>query len=295
VEGSEESAAGAVRVAVFAVSDIGRVRQNNEDAFAVFNLDTGESGFDRAASGVAIGPHGILLLLADGMGGEASGEVASSMCAAVVPQRLYDNLRLVPPTRDVNFGLLLREAVEYANQIIFQKGQEGRAFRGMGCTLTMAAIRGNRLFVAQVGDSRAYLCRNGEMVQLTHDQTYQQYLAAMGIETPPGVGGASNRNILLRAVGSRETLEGIEVNCSGLQQGDRILLCCDGLYNMVRIPEEAAGVINGSESLAAKCQVLVDRANGVGGTDNITVVLAEVDGPGLPPADPSAKVETVEY
>jgi PPM family protein phosphatase len=295
VERPEESAAEAVRVAVFAVSDIGRVRKNNEDAFAVFNLDTGENGLDPAVLNHAVGPQGTLLLLADGMGGEASGEVASSMCAATVSRRLYDNLHIVPHTSDVNFGLLLSEAVEYANQLIFQKGQDEPAFRGMGCTLTMAVIRGRSLFVAQVGDSRAYLCRNGVMIQLTHDQTYQQYLAEMGIETPPGPAGGSNRNILLRAVGSRETLEGIEVNCTSLRQGDRIMLCCDGLYGMVRIPEDAAAVVNGGESLAAKCQALVDRANEAGGTDNVTVVLAQVEGPGLPPADLSAQVETVAY
>jgi PPM family protein phosphatase len=295
VERPEEFAAEPVRVAVFAVSDTGRVRKNNEDAFSVFNLDTGENGLDPAVLNHVVGPQGTLLLLADGMGGEASGEVASSMCAATVSRRLYNNLHLVPSTSDVNFGLLLREAAEYANQLIFQKGQDEPVNRGMGCTLTMAVIRGRSLFVAQVGDSRAYLCRNGAMVQLTHDQTYQQYLAEMGIEAPPGPTGGSNRNILLRAVGSRETLEGIEVNGTSLRQGDRILLCCDGLYSMVRIPEDAAAVVNGSESLAAKCQALVDRANEAGGTDNITVVLAEVEGPGLPPAEPSAEVETLAY
>ena len=295
MERTEEFAAAAVRVAVFAVSDTGRVRRNNEDAFAVFNLDTGENGLEPAVLNHVAGPQGTLLLLADGMGGEASGEVASSMCAATVPRRLYDNLRLVPHSSDVNFGLLLREAAEYANQLIFQKGQDEPAFRGMGCTLTLAAIRGGSLFVAQVGDSRAYLCRNGAMVQLTHDQTYQQYLAEMGVEMPTGPGGSSNRNILLRAVGSRETLDGIEVNCTSLRQGDRVLLCCDGLYNMVRIPEDAAGVVNGGESLASKCQALVNRANQAGGTDNVTVVLAELSGPGLPPADPSVEVETVAY
>jgi PPM family protein phosphatase len=294
-ERPEEFAAEPVRVAVFAVSDTGRVRKNNEDAFAVFNLDTGENGLEPAVVNHVVGPQGTLLLLADGMGGEASGEVASSMCAATVSRRLYDNLRLVPHTSDVNFGLLLREAVEYANQLIFQKGQDEPVFRGMGCTLTMAVIRGGSLFVAQVGDSRAYLCRDGAMVQLTHDQTYQQYLAEMGIETPPGTSGSSNRNILLRAVGSRETLDGIEVNSTALRQGDRILLCCDGLYSMVRIPEDVAAVVNGGEPLAAKCQALVDLANEAGGTDNVTVVLAQVEGPGLPPVEPSNKVETLAY
>jgi len=291
----EEPVTEAVRVAVSAASDTGRVRKNNEDAFAVFNLDTGQSGLDPAVLNGAVGPQGVVLLLADGMGGEASGEVASSMCAAAVPQRLYDSLHVVPSTNDVNFGLRLREAVEYANQLIFQKGQDEPAYRGMGCTLTLAAIRGRSLFVAQVGDSRAYLCRNGTMVQLTRDQTYQQYLATLGIESPPGQGYGASRNILLHAVGSRETLEGVEMNCSPLRQGDRILLCCDGFYNMVRIPEDAAAIVNGSQSLTAKCQALVARANEAGGTDNVTVVLAEVDGSGLPPCDPSAKVYTVAY
>jgi len=288
-----ESSPKSVQVSVYGMSDLGRVRKNNEDNFIVCNLTTGEAGLTPAVCHHQAGPRGTLFLVADGMGGEASGEVASQLCVATVPKRLYDNLKSLGHVSETNFVLLLREAVEYANQIIFQKAQSDPAFRGMGTTTTAAALFGTHLFVAQVGDSRAYVLRNKQMVQLTRDQTYLNYLAEIGAEVPEDPEKDSRRSILTQAVGSSETVD-VKVTYTKARQGDYLLLCSDGLYNMVKSPD-MLGVLETDGPLREKCKALIERANANGGTDNITVILAKLQGPGLPPGDPTTGVELREF
>jgi len=275
------------------MSDVGRVRKNNEDNFVVSNLTTGEVSLTPALCNHQVGPRGTLFLVADGMGGEASGEVASQICATTVPKRLYDNLKSLGNVSETNFVLLLREAIEYANQIIFQKAQSEPAYRGMGTTTTAAALFGAHLFVAQVGDSRAYVLRNQQIVQLTRDQTYLNYLAEIGAEVPEDPEKDSRRSILTQAVGSSETVD-VKVSYTKVRQGDSLLLCSDGLYNMVKSPD-MAGVLEKNDPLPEKCKSLIERANANGGTDNVTVILVRLQGSGLPPADPSAGVELREF
>jgi serine/threonine protein phosphatase PrpC len=283
----------AIHVNVFGMSDMGRVRKNNEDNFVVCNLTTGEVSLTPALRNHRLGERGTLLLVADGMGGEASGEVASQICATTVAKRLYDNLKSLGTVSETNFVLLLREAIEYANQMIFQKAESDLTFRGMGTTTTAGVLFGPYLFVAQVGDSRAYVIRNQQMVQLTRDQTYLNYLAEIGAELPEEPEKDSRKSILTQAVGSSETVD-VKVTYTKLRQGDCILLCSDGLYNMVKTPE-LLGVLVGKDGPAAKCKTLIQEANERGGTDNITLILAEVSGPGLPPADATADVEFQEF
>ena len=275
------------------MSDVGRVRKNNEDNFVVSNLTTGEVSLTPALCNHQVGPRGTLFLVADGMGGEASGEVASQICATTVPKRLYDNLKSLGNVSETNFVLLLREAIEYANQIIFQKAQSEPAYRGMGTTTTAAALFGAHLFVAQVGDSRAYVLRNQQIVQLTRDQTYLNYLAEIGAEVPEDPEKDSRRSILTQAVGSSETVD-VKVSYTKVRQGDSLLLCSDGLYNMVKSPD-MAGVLEKNDPLPEKCKSLIERANANGGTDNVTVILVRLQGSGLPPADPSVGVELREF
>ena len=283
----------AINVDVFALSDMGRVRKNNEDNFAVCNLTTGEVGLTPSVSSHSLGPRGTLLLVADGMGGEACGEVASQICSVTVPKRLYDNSKTIDNVSEANFVLLLRESIEFANQIIFQKAQSNPSFRGMGTTTTAATLFGPYLFVAQVGDSRAYLARNTSVIQLTRDQTFLNYLADIGAEVPVDPEKDSRRSILTQAVGTSETLD-VKVTYTKVRQGDSILLCSDGLYNMVK-HDDLLRIVTGDDTLANKCKSLIDRANEGGGTDNITVIMAELTGPGLPPADAAADVETKEF
>lgn len=285
--------ANAIQVKVSALSDVGRVRKNNEDNFVVCNLTTGEAGLSPAVTTHVLGPRGTLFMVADGMGGEASGEVASQICAVTVPKRIYENLKSLGKVSEANFVLLLREAVEFANQIIFQKAQSSSLYKGMGTTTTAAALFGPYLFVGQVGDSRAYLIRNKEMVQLTRDQTFLNYLAEIGAELPADPEKDSRKSILTQAVGSSEKLD-VKVTYTKARQGDGLLICSDGLYNMVK-PPELTSIVSQPGSLAARCKALISKANEHGGTDNCTVILADFDGPGLPPADPAASVEFKEF
>jgi len=288
-----ETNIGAIQVEVYGMSDVGRVRKNNEDNFVVCNLSTGEVNLTPSLRSHQLGPCGTLFLVADGMGGEASGEVASHICATAVPKRLHENLKSLGNLSETNFVLLLREAVEYANQLIFQKSQSDPAVRGMGTTTTAGALLGPHLFVAQVGDSRAYVLRNGQIVQLTRDQTYLNYLAEIGAEMPADPEKDSRRSILTQAVGSSETID-VKVTCTGIRQGDGLLLCSDGLYNMVK-PPDMLEVLVKKGPLPDKCKLLIERANANGGADNITIILAEIKGPGLPPADAAASVESREF
>ena len=282
-----------IDVSAFGVSDIGRVRKNNEDTFVIFNLSTGEDCRAASLCSHTLGTLGLLLLVADGMGGEVSGEVASSMCATIVPQRLRENLKSLETVDQAGFALELREAVQHANQLIFQKARSDRNFRGMGTTATAAAVLGSSLFLAQVGDSRAYLSRNGAIGQLTRDQTFLNYLADIGAQLPEDLENDSRRSILTQAVGTSETL-GVKMTYCQLRDGDCILLCSDGLYNMVK-PPSILSVVNGKDSLGDKCRTLVQMARDQGGTDNITVIMAEVAGPGLLPADRAAAVAAKEF
>ena len=273
----------AIKVSVFGLSDVGRVRKNNEDSYVVCNLTTGEVGLTPTLRNHTLGSRGSLFLVADGMGGEASGEVASQICTVTVPKRLYDNLKSLGQVSETNFVLLVRESIEYANQIIHQKAQNDRAYRGMGTTATAAALFGPYLFVAQVGDSRAYLLRNNQLTQLTRDQTFLNYLKEIGAEVPADPEKDSRRSILTQAVGSGESVD-VKVTYTKVRQADTLLLCSDGLYGMVPSADILESV-QGTDSLADKCKSLITKANANGGNDNITVVMAEFSGPGLPPAD----------
>jgi serine/threonine protein phosphatase PrpC len=296
VKGVAETTGGiakAIHVTLFGMSDMGRVRKNNEDNLVVCNLTTGEVGASPSLSEHDIGPLGTLFMVADGMGGEASGEVASQLAAVTVPKRLYDNLKSLGTVSEANFVILLREAIEYANQIIFQKALANAAYHGMGTTTTASALFGQHLFVGQVGDSRCYLIRNHQLTQLTRDQTFLNYLKEIGAELPADPEKDSRKSILTQAVGSSETLD-VKVTYIRVNQGDRILLCSDGLYNMV---PEADLLANAGrrDALSDNCKALIAKANANGGADNITVILADFSGAGLPPLDSGVPVECKEF
>ena len=282
-----------IHVTLFGMTDLGRVRKNNEDSFVVSNLTTGEATLTPSLRSHDLGPRGTLFLVADGMGGEACGEVASQLCVVTVPKRLFDNLKSLERISETNFVLLLRESIEFANQVIFQKAQSSPAYRGMGTTTTAAALFGPYLFVAQVGDSRAYLIRNKKMVQLTRDQTFLNYLADIGAELPAHPEKDSRKSILTQAVGTSEAID-VKLTYTKVRQDDALLLCSDGLYNMVD-SDDILSVVNSSSSFADKLRTLTDKANASGGADNITGIMGEFTGPGLPPADPEAGVELREF
>ncbi len=282
----------AVEISFCGISDIGRVRKNNEDRFVIYELTCCEEVNPAAEERCAVGPRGMLLLVADGMGGEACGEVASHLAVSAIPSRFCETLAGKENLSEGLFASLLQDAIEHANRLIFEKSQSNAVYRGMGTTVTAAGVSGGTLVVGQVGDSRAYLIRNGAFVQLTRDQTFLNYLADLGADLPANLERDHRRSILTQAVGASPSVE-VKVTLAELRQKDRILLCSDGLYTMVA-PADLA-LLASRASLKQACRELVDSANKSGGNDNITAVVAEVAGRGLPPADPSSPPQVKEF
>jgi protein phosphatase len=219
-------------------------------------------------------------MVADGMGGAAAGEVASSMAA----QQIFDHLAQVwshdPDNSAEQFALRMREAVEHANTQIHGYATDHPEVRGMGTTLTAAGVYEGQLFLAQVGDSRAYLIRGGNAFQLTKDQSFTQRLIDAGELTEEEAETNARRNIILQALGPDPRVK-VVLSVQRLNRGDVLVVCSDGLTGLVRKGEIAA-VVAGEGNLTQVCDSLIALANERGGPDNITVVAARFDGAGLP-------------
>ena len=285
---STPSHAGGPQVRVFARTDVGRTREHNEDAYLVADL---AEPLPIAFDGPDAGPHafeaarGALFLVADGLGGAAAGEVASHLAthAALEAFRAALPEAAAEPTR---FATALRDAVLAANASIHRTAAERPDLRGMGTTLTAAALLGPALYLAQVGDSRAYLVREGAAHQITKDQSLVQRLVDAGELTPEQAETSARRNIILQALGADTSVK-VDVTRQALRRGDLLLLCSDGLSGQVRAAEIAAAAA-AAPDVDALCAALVDRANDTGGPDNITVVAARFAGDALPgPDDPA--------
>jgi serine/threonine protein phosphatase PrpC len=184
----------------------------------------------------------------------------------------------------------MKEAVELANQQIYGYAREHPEVRGMGTTVTAAGVNGHDLYLAQIGDSRAYLIRNGEAIQLTKDQSLMQRLVDAGELTEEEAEQSERRNIILQALGPDPRVK-VDLTHQQLRRGDTLIICSDGLSGLVR-REEFPAMAREHAELADLCGALIDRANERGGPDNITVVAAHFEGEGLP--EPSA-MEDVGY
>jgi protein phosphatase len=226
-----------------------------------------------------IGPRGSLFMVADGMGGAAAGEIASSMAA----QQIFDHLAKVwshdPDNSPQQFALRMREAVEHANAEIHAYASEHPEVRGMGTTLTAAGVHGPNLFLAQVGDSRAYLIRDGVAFQLTRPVAHPAP-GRRGELTEEEAETNARRNIILQALGPDPRVK-VVLSLQRLNRGDVLVVCSDGLTGLVRKTEIAA-VVAGDSDLDRVCETLISLANERGGPDNITVVAARFHGDGLP-------------
>ncbi|HSY39574.1 MAG TPA: protein phosphatase 2C domain-containing protein, partial [Polyangia bacterium] len=168
----ESSAAGGeIRVKLFARTDVGQIREHNEDNFLVADLTRKARGLLEANRSLVIGPHGALFAVCDGMGGAAAGEIASQLAVDILYERMVDGLDGMPALSRDELARRLVRAIEAAGLRIFQEAKVDRTRRGMGTTVTAAALVDGHLFFAQVGDSRGYLLRQGQLVQLTRDQS----------------------------------------------------------------------------------------------------------------------------
>jgi protein phosphatase len=177
------------------------------------------------------------------------------------------------------FIKVFRQAVQEANRVIFEEARTNSQSHGMGTTLTGAAVWGTTVYFAQLGDSRAYLLRNGAITQMTKDQSLVAQLVSAGSLSPEEAKVHPRRNVILQALGIQRNVD-VVISVAELKQGDEIVLCSDGLWGKVE-PKEIADIIERNDGAGA-CRNLIELARERGGDDNITVIVARFDGDGLP-------------
>jgi protein phosphatase len=255
-----EAPLGAFRVVGAMRTDVGRVRSSNEDSVA----------FVAPAPDAPEARQGYLAIVADGMGGHAAGEVASALATEVV-RRVFYSLDVEPPRA-------LKAAFEAANRAIFEQSAREPECKGMGTTCTAVVIRDGRLWLAHVGDSRAYMLRGREVTQLSDDQTLHAQLVREGVMTQEEAERSPGGNVILQAVGTRkEVAPTIWSEGLPLAIGDAIILCSDGLSNLVSEAELAAVVPDRAPQ--DSCHLLVEAALAAGGHDNISVGVFQIVAP----------------
>ena len=250
----------ALAVKVAGRTDVGCVRANNEDNF----------GFDSR--------YGIFVVC-DGMGGQAAGEVASKMGVDI----LLDYFRKLgssangqaPAGQTVSGAESLGSAIQLANRTIFNAGKDQNGQGGMGSTIVAALLRGNSLSIAHVGDSRIYLIRHGAIQQLTQDHSLVMEQVRRGYITLEQAQKSEMQNIILRALGSEESVEA-DIEDLLTLPGDLLLMTSDGLTRHLQ-DEEILAIVQGSGNLETACNELVETAKQRGGDDNITCLLVRVE------------------
>ncbi len=235
----------------FSITDIGRRRKVNQDY--VFTSEK------------PIGNLPNLFIVADGMGGHNAGDYASKVTVETIQQQIQG-------AQEMNPHILLGDAIKAANVYVRQKAEESSDLEGMGTTVVAATCIGKKLYVANVGDSRLYVI-NKEIKQITRDHSLVEEMVRLGELNRADARNHPDKNIITRAVGANETVEP-DFFTVELREEDTILMCSDGLTNMVE-DEEIRMLLNGARDIVEKTQELVKAANENGGRDNISVILIE--------------------
>jgi protein phosphatase len=276
-----------ITVEVFGRTDIGLVREHNEDNYLVSDLTRRERSLKPDARQYALGDAGALFVVCDGMGGAVCGEVASQMAIDTVYELMQAGAPGAP--RDV-FARRLRGAVQEANRRIFAYARADHSRSGMGTTCTAAGLVDGRLVLAQIGDSRGYVLRGGKMTQVTRDQSLANQLIEAGQMTPEEAREFEHANIILQALGVMERVDVVLTEVP-LRRGDVIMLCSDGLSGPVQ-DADIQVLLAGAPDPMEACRRLTEASRTNGAPDNITVVVARFGGAGL--AEPTAD-ELVRY
>lgn len=237
-----------------AISDVGQVRDHNEDAFYVSS-------------------RGPVLIVADGMGGHEAGEVASALAVGALVRASDAVLQERDAFDAERIELLLIEIFGQAQGLVLGESRTRTGCREMGTTLSMSLVQGDHLHTCHVGDSRCYVRRHEGLVQVTHDHSVVGALVRAGEITREQARVHPRKNEVLQAIGSPAGIEA-EVRTVRLAEGDQVLLCTDGLWEMLS-DETICTILDDEGSTRQRAERLVDRANQAGGRDNITVALYE--------------------
>ena len=257
---------------IFGISNVGLIRHDNQDSFLIANLETGDIATTSAPSLVSVHTAPFILIVADGVGGAASGALASSIATETILSELHRWWHKVPKRTPESVEAALKRGIDIANKAIFQTATTTPEHHGMGTTTTLTLVLDGEAFIAQVGDSRAYLVRKGAAKQLTKDQSFVQRLIDAGRMTAKEAAQSEHRNIILQALGPEEKVV-TDFYRVKLESDDILVLCSDGLSNQVSA-EEIGRITKGAGRPDDICNALVEEALHTGAPDNVTVVAA---------------------
>lgn len=280
-----------VNVEIHATSHIGRVRRGNEDNYLILNISRARAWTSAQEDGefviesqtFELDANGIVLAVSDGMGGALAGEVASKMAVETVSEKLLSQEleeTLTPEASEYHLIAKLYSATVEANQLVHQQGRSDPQFQGMGATFTGIGVTPDGVDVIQVGDSRAYLVRNGKIYQITKDQSLVQQLIDAQQISAEEAETHTLKNVILQALGAQNEIYPVAARLTP-NANDILMVCSDGLSNKVSAANLQRIMVDNSEQLAVACAELVKEANQNGGEDNITVVIAKLTGDDL--------------
>lgn len=239
----------------YGLTDTGLKREKNEDSIYLPNENEGIK----------------LFILADGMGGAKAGEKASELAIQVISEYINQNFSKTERTKE-DIEMLIRKAIREANKKIYELSMKYEEYNGMGTTLIVVLIYRARLYIGHVGDSRVYRLRQSVIRQLTKDHSYVQELLSQGTITEEEARNHPQKNMLLKVLGCEEKLEP-DVIIKGFVKGDILLICSDGLTNMVEDKNIYEIIMKNTSDLRIACEKLIDTANDNGGIDNVSAII----------------------
>jgi len=265
-----------ITVEVFGKTDVGLIREHNEDNFLIANVSSGERTMNpEDVLTYTVDEKGLLFLVCDGMGGAAAGEVASTMAV----DSISDDMGQGGATTRERFARRLRRAIENANDKIHLQSRINQSERGMGTTCTAVALIDQTLLVGQIGDSRCYVLRAGKLVQITKDQSLAWQLIEAGAMTAEEAKSFEHANIILQALGVQDKVD-VVLSAIELRKNDVILVSSDGLHGPVT-DDELKTILITAQNPREACEELINKALEREGPDNVTVVVARFDGESL--------------
>jgi len=267
---------GALKIEVFGRTDVGKTRDHNEDSFLVADLTRRVANLQPEIREHEVGARGSLLVVADGMGGAAAGEIASDMAVDSIYAHMIGEWGNDQEVSAQRFAFRLKESVEFANGKIHEYAKAHPEHRGMGTTTTAAGVFEGALYLTQIGDSRGYLIRAGKITQITKDQSLMQRLVDAGELTEEEAAVSERRNIILQALGPDPHVK-VDLTTQELRKGDMLIMCSDGLSGLVPKDDMLTIAVKHTD-LVALCKELIDTANTRGGPDNITCIVARFVG-----------------